>query len=398
MLAFVYSGCSTDGDDPKDNGGEGSVNPDGTPTSYWNDDSARLGIQVREGTPTAFFLGDAKYYETGVNCYDLFVASITKHEASYVFDTELSFEMLRVLKKNGVSVVRFSCSLYYAEDMPAYLNQRSEFLTALKRVAAYAEELNIGIVPSLFWQYKAVPNYYNEPTRCWGRAGSQTFSFLKSYTRDIVTTLSEFKSVYAWEFGNELNLEADLPNWQDAFGTTNPDYWFKTADIDVAFSAFIDVVQTNDPASRAIISGHANLRNSQFNQYAYNNWNTDSTTEYAQITDLLTPAGMQVSEHIYEFTRRFSDLGEVNLDNRIRIAMNTAADLGKVYVIGEFGAPDDDSYRLHYDALVRNNVQLSFVWNFSILGNIEYSFTEESERGQLLFGLIRSCNAKYNNK
>lgn len=68
------------------------------------------------------------------------------------------------------------------------------------------------------------------------------------------------------------------------------------------------------------------------------------------------------------------------------------------FLIANFGAPDDDSYKLYYDALVRNNVQLSFVWNFSILGNIEHSFVEKSRRGQLLFGLIRSCNAKYNNK
>lgn len=397
LLASVCVCCADDTTpaepvNPELPGGSDDPAPELT---YWTDDEAPIGLQVRTTDVPAFWLGDEKFYETGVNCYDLFLSSISRDGTSWKFDTSLPQEILSVLKRHEVSVVRFSGCVYYAEDIPAYVENKQRYLTTLARIASLAEQYEIGLIPSIVWQYRAIPNYCGEGTAAWGRADSRTIAFMKEYVKDVVTTLSRFRSIYAWEFGNELNLEADLPNWQEANNTTDPDYHFTSADLNFAFRTFIGVVQANDPAGRAIISGHANLRNSQYNQYAYDSWETDTTDQYRTITERLTPDGMQCSEHIYELSRPFSDLGTVGLEDRLRIARETAASLGKAYIVGEFGASSDEGYKAYYDALLGTGVQLSFVWNFSILGNIEHSFTEESDKGQMLFDYVRQYNARF---
>ncbi len=400
FLSAWLAACSADGSENSLPGNE-NQDPSGHPdapreSAYWTDPAVSAGLQVRGGEEPAFWLGDEKFYETGVNCYDLFLASISRNDdASWSFDTSLTQDMMRILKRNEVGVIRFSGCVYYAQDIPAYVENRQRYLATLARIANLAEQYRIGLIPSIIWQYRAIPDYCGEGTAAWGRADSRTIAFMKEYVRDVVTTLSRFKSIYAWEFGNELNLDADLPNWQEAFNTTDPDYHFTHADLNFAFRTFIEVVQENDPAGRAIISGHANLRNSQYHQYAFNSWETDSRDDYRTITGIVTPDGMQCSEHIYELTRPFAGMGTVGLEERLRIAKETAASLGKTYAVGEFGASSDDGYETYYDALLRAGVQLSLVWNFSLLGNIEHSFTADSDRGVLLFDHIRRYNARF---
>lgn len=68
--------------------------------------------------------------------------------------------------------------------------------------------------------------------------------------------------------------------------------------------------------------------------------------------------------------------------------------MGKIYYVGEFAGvlPSEGDYRIFYDAFLRAGVPLSLVWNFSIKGNIEHSFTAESDRGKYIFALIREYN------
>lgn len=391
LLLFVVGGCSAVGDDSQTS--DGSDDTD-SPVGYWDDTAAKYGLQT-SSKEVALYLGQTEYYVTGVNCFDLFTSGIRKVDDKYEFDTSIPFEILRRLKYQRVNVLRFSCIQYYAPDFAAYFDNKEAYLGLLAQIAERAQALQIGIIPSMFWNFRAVNDYYEEPIRSWGRPGSKTAEFITRYTKDVVSTLARYKSVFAWELGNELNLAADLPNWQDAFGTTNPENWFKGDDLNYAARIFTQTVEENDPQGRAIFSGHANLRASQYNQYTNNSWTTDTKAQFRQITDILTPERMQVSEHIYENSRRFADVGEVFLAERLRIAKASAAASGKTYFVGEFGGPDFEGYKAHYEALFSAGIQLSLVWNFSIDGTIEYSFTEESEKGKYLFELIRTYNKKF---
>ena len=285
-----------------------------------------------------------------------------------------------------------------SEDLPAYTDHRDDYLAALRKVAAYAQQCEIGLIPSFFWNYSAVSLYYGEPYRCWGKAGSRTVGFLMRYTEDVVTALREYKSIFGWEFGNELNLQADLPNWQERFDTEDPANWTKGDDIHFAFRTFADIVRAKDPDSRMILSGNATLRPSQYHQYVENSWDTDDTGQYRAITNLFNPYPINtVTEHVYETGRKFSDCGKVSLDRQLREAMYAARTLNKAYVVGEFAGvlQSEEAYRKYYDAFLDAGVQLTLLWNFALRGDVEHSFTATEPRGQYLFGLIREYNEKY---
>lgn len=133
------------------------------------------------------------------------------------------FATLELLKKEGIGLIRFNCGIYYSAELGAsYMTDRDAYIDALRQIAARAQELEIGLIPCLMWHYAAVPEYFGEPFRSWGRPGSKTAEFLKAYTTDIVTSLREYKSIFAWEFGNEFNLHADLPQYAQRHTQADP--------------------------------------------------------------------------------------------------------------------------------------------------------------------------------
>ena len=408
LAAAVLSvgGCGRDSSKRSAGAGE----PD-TVASYWTDSTARKGLYVSsDSTQTAsIYLNGAKYYATGTNCYELLLVSLhKKRDAQGRIDLSDSFAALDVLRRNGVGIVRFNCGVYFASELTAYTQNREEYLSALARLAAYAEKLEIGLIPSFFWIYTTVPDYVREPYRSWGIEGSRTTEFLKAYTTDVVEALKPYKSIFAWEFGNEFNLHADLPqyaqrhtqadppDWRDVFGTEDPDWRIRGKDILYAYRTFTRIVRRLDPDRRMLLSGNAILRETQYNQYTRDRMTIDDTKQYRKISRILNPGPIEtVSEHVYQHGRQFADLGKVSLDEQIAIAVETARSLGKVYVMGEFGAirGSREEYVPFFEAFLKAGVQLSLFWNFSLRGNIEQSCTP-TERGPYIFELIREYKQK----
>jgi len=408
LAAAVLSVGSGGRDSSKRSAGAGE--PD-TVASYWTDSTARKGLYVSsDSTQTAsIYLNGAKYYATGTNCYELLLVSLhKKRDAQGRIDLSDSFAALDVLRRNGVGIVRFNCGVYFASELTAYTQNREEYLSALARLAAYAEKLEIGLIPSFFWIYTTVPDYVREPYRSWGIEGSRTTEFLKAYTTDVVEALKPYKSIFAWEFGNEFNLHADLPqyaqrhtqadppDWRDVFGTEDPDWRIRGKDILYAYRTFTRIVRRLDPDRRMLLSGNAILRETQYNQYTRDRMTIDDTKQYRKISRILNPGPIEtVSEHVYQHGRQFADLGKVSLDEQIAIAVETARSLGKVYVMGEFGAirGSREEYVPFFEAFLKAGVQLSLFWNFSLRGNIEQSCTP-TERGPYIFELIREYKQK----
>ena len=362
LAAAVLSVGSCGRDSSKRSAGAGE--PD-TVASYWTDSTARKGLYVSsDSTQTAsIYLNGAKYYATGTNCYELLLVSLhKKRDAQGRIDLSDSFAALDVLRRNGVGIVRFNCGVYFASELTAYTQNREEYLSALARLAAYAEKLEIGLIPSFFWIYTTVPDYVREPYRSWGIEGSRTTEFLKAYTTDVVEALKPYKSIFAWEFGNEFNLQADLPNWQKEFGKTDARYWIQGRDVRYAIRLFAETVRSLDPDGRMIVSGHSAMRPSQYHLNTEYAFSVDDTQQYRAATELFTPDPAEgMSEHVYEAGREFADRGKVTLSEQIAVAMGTARSLNKVYIVGEFGGllPLKQAYRTYYDAFLDGGVALS---------------------------------------
>lgn len=354
---------------------------------YWDEDySGRLGIQVSgKGSPLMRLAG-RPLYVSGVNCYDLFIQSVSSSMSTV--DMEAS---INVLIEEEVPVVRFSGMVYHADEMRFYMESKAEYLSNLKTLAELCDEADILLVPSVFWQINTVPSYFDEPMSAWGDVSSRTYRFMAEYTEDFVNVLKDHKCIAAWEFGNEFNLAADiaLAGYPDISATA----------IGTALKGFAEIVQRLDPHHRMISSGHSVMRNAQWHLANERNWDVDSYDQYVEMIRIMTPEPVSgLSEHLYEDPRIFSDLGTLDTKDQIRAAMRAAGQLGKVYYVGEFTGPygkPAEVVKQYYDLFHELGVQLSLIWNYSYRGNIVDSFMAGTEPGDVAFGYMRELNGKF---
>lgn len=172
------------------------------------ENAMKYGLSNQNGT--LVFEG-APYFGMGVNFYNLFNSSFPKEEGD-AFDVSVAFYGLKVLAENKIPYVRANLGGYYWHELPVYLGRKEEYRAAILKIAKEAERLGVGIIPSFFWLIQCVSDYYREPMRAWGDETSLTRRFMREYTADMTALLKDCQSIWGWEFGNEYNLGADLPN------------------------------------------------------------------------------------------------------------------------------------------------------------------------------------------
>ena len=379
--------CQTEDKDKTQDVSAGIFAPD----VYWEDGySGKYGIQIgsaiNDSKAPRMQLGGNPLYVTGVNCYNLFVQC---HETDNMETNEMQ-ETVSVLAEEKVPIVRFSCSPFYASQMHFYTEQKEKYLSNLNKLAEMCDEKHILLIPSVFWNTSCIPEYFGESIAAWGDEGSKTYGFMVSYTTDIVNTLKNHKCIAAWEFGNEFNLAADIGS------QGYPDIPAKA--VSTAYHGFAQTIQALDNHGRLICSGNSVMRNAQWNLANNGSWNNDSFKQYVEITGVMTPDPMKgMSEHIYEESRVFSDLGTLNRTYQIIRAKEAAKSLGKVYYVGEFTGPktangDSTIVKKHYASYLSQKVQLSLIWNYALRGEIEWSFKAGTEYGDMAFKYMRKYN------
>ena len=166
---------------------------------YWHD-TFNFGITVDDGV---MMLGDEALYEAGVNCYNLVNQCFEDN-----FSSQKAKQTLDVLADYGISVVRFNCGGYAYDSIATYLENEDEFIQLLVEVCEYAEELQIGLIPSFFWLHHAVPDYFDEPIRYWGREDSQTIGFVREYTSTIVSYIKDIRRFLLGSLATSLTFLA----------------------------------------------------------------------------------------------------------------------------------------------------------------------------------------------
>ncbi|MBL9166556.1 MAG: cellulase family glycosylhydrolase [Verrucomicrobiales bacterium] len=357
---------------------------------------AALGLSV--GSEGQLLLEGRRYRGVGVNYYDLFVRQIPDPTDR---TAQLGMEQLASFK---IPFVRFSAGGYWPHDWRLYQTNRAEYFARLDSVVRTAERLGIGLIPSLFWHYSTVPDLVGEPVSAWGRTNSQTHSFMREYTRQTVTRYQSSRAIWAWEFGNEYNLPADLPNAAEhrapvvpALGTPSfrsPADDLSHAMIRVAVREFAAEVRRHD-AHRMIVSGHAFPRTSAWHQAAEGSWRPDSPEQFALVIAADNPLPVDsLCVRAYDLT---NDVG------RIPLAMQASRDLKKPLFVGEFGVPGPDTKQARkvFASLLGNietgGVPLAALWvyDFQAQAN-EWSVTLSNARGWQLEE-IRAVNQRIGN-
>jgi hypothetical protein len=125
-----------------------------------------------------------------------------------------------------------------------------------------------------------------------GNPQSRTQAFMRDYVREVVMRYRGSPAIWAWEFGNEYNLVADLPNAAEHRPSVVPSLGTPAArsardeltheQIRAAFTAFATEVHRYDP-HRLIITGNAFPRVSAWHQRTEKSWGKDTPEQFAQM-------------------------------------------------------------------------------------------------------------------
>lgn len=337
-------------------------------------DTCPLGLTVSENGE---LLKDCKPYKAvGVNYFDAFYRVLKDPtDKSYV----QGFEKL---SKNGIPFVRMMACGFWPNDWEIYLKDKERYFTLLDDVVKTAEKYNVGIIMTLFWNVSTIPDLVGEPVSAWGDPESKTISFMKNYTREVVSRYKDSPAIWGWEFGNEYNLIADLPKGYlpkvaPQYGTpkqrTERDR-LTYRDILTAFIQFADTVREIDK-HRIISTGNSIPRPSAYHLAFYGKWQKDSLIQFLYMLNLQNPKDFAaISVHIYPPTlndRYFMDVIVKSFEDLIRPMVEFTKRENRILFIGEFGvckhhANSKEEERIKYEELIKTieklEVPLSALW------------------------------------
>ncbi len=293
---------------------------------------ARDGMLLKDGKP---------WRGIGVNYFDAFYRTLRRpDDATYR-------EGFAELAKREIPFARFMACGFWPNDWKLYLEDKPRYFALLDGVVRAAEEHGIGLIPSLFWHSATVPDIVGEPRSEWGNPRSKTHALMRAYVREVVTRYRNSPAIWGWEFGNEYNLDADLPNAAQhrpavvpKLGT--PEKRSERDDLThdalaIALRAFAQEVRKHD-RRRIISSGNSAPRPSAWHQWKEKSWAQDSKDQFAERLLLDNPDPVDtLGLHVYEpREKRFGR--ETPVEAFVSAAMQVSAQVKKPLFIGEFGA------------------------------------------------------------
>ena len=324
--------------------------------------------------------------------------------------------------KQGLATIRTNFGGFYPTDWNLYLSDKPRYFELMDQFVNECGRLGIGIIPSLFWTAFAVPDLMKEPVAAWGDPQSKTIAFMKTYTREVVDRYKDHPALWAWEFGNERMLCADLPEppftpmWtQVRLGSPEkrvPEDAPKSSQLQTAYRLFAETVREIDP-KRPIITGDAVPRSSSLALRRHATWEPFNTIEdfrQTLIEDNPQPVNT-LTLHVYgPGGAKHPGHGMPGQDfaSCVKVTMQLAQQTGKPLFIGEFGpdpqSPDFATRRSEVEAMfaeiVAARVPLSAYWNYDIANpnltdQAPFDVTPDNQNRYIL-ELIRDANQRLN--
>jgi len=315
------------------------------------------GLTVENGV---LLRGGRPYRGIGVNYFDAFQRTLLAQPRTNCDDG------FRALAQHGIPFARICGGGFWPAEMKLYVTNRAEYFRRFDGVVRSAEQHGVGLIPSLFWQPACVPDLVGEPCDQWGNPQSRTHAFMREYVRDVVTRYKDSPAIWGWEFGNEYNLGANLPNAAEhrppivpGLGTPS----LRTARDELTYEmirtahvAFGREVRRHDP-HRVILTGDSILRDSAWHNWKENTWAKDTSEQFAEMLAANNPDPFDlISVHIYD-----------EATSRLTNVLAAARGLNKPVFVGEFGvkgprAESEAKFRELLAAIETNSVPLAAVW------------------------------------
>ncbi len=341
-----------------------------------------LGLSVRPDG--VLLLEGAPYRGVGVNYFDAFLRTLEGDPEAASYDAGFA-----ALESAGVPFARINGGGFWPVQWKLYLEDREGYFARFDRVVASAEAHHVGLIPSLFWCLSTLPDLAGEPCDQWGNPESGTHALMRQYIADVVGRYAASPAIWGWEFGNEYNLAADLPNasehrppvWPDlgTAGERSARDELSHAMVRTAIAEFAKEVRRHDPV-RAIFSGNSIPRSSAWHQMTEKSWTRDATERFMEMLADDNPDPVDtLTLHCYE---------PVDVE-RLQAAAVTARIARKPLFVGEFGVPGEGpdgpaAFLEMLRAVEASGAALAAVWVYDRPGDTEWGITPDGPRSYQL--------------
>jgi endo-1,4-beta-mannosidase len=258
-------------------------------------------------------------------------------------------------------------------DANIFFNDRAKYFQRIDNVVNIAAQYNIGLIPVFFWNYYTFSDIAEEFVDQIGEENSVTRQKMREFVTEIVNRFKNYRNIWAWEFGNEWNLMADLPNATNFLPPTNVSHGnppTRDPERDIVYtddmlSAMVDIgslLKSLDPV-RPISTGNSMSRASQWHQDQWrrgfipfaNSFDTDSPEEAEIMAVRHCPEPYDLySVHVYP----------ENYQRLVNFA-GYAANMGKPVYIGEFGTSqaEEGTFEAVLSA-VKTYSSISALWTY----------------------------------
>jgi hypothetical protein len=121
---------------------------------------------------------------------------------------------LAAASARGFRTIRFGASGFWPVDLQLWANAstRELYWAEFDSVVADATELKVKLIPSLLWNFFAIPDFCKEPLSALMAFSNETCSgrTAKQFTAEVVSRYANNPAIAYWEIANEFNIFADL--------------------------------------------------------------------------------------------------------------------------------------------------------------------------------------------
>ncbi len=361
--------------------------------------------------------GGEEFYGVGVNYYDMFIGIFYNK-----WDTSNVMNALDNLKAYDCKVIRFATLPFMAKDMGYYTMVEDTYWSKLDEIVKKCEELEIGLIPSMFWTFSCFDQYGESYQTAIFDENSKGMAFIREYTEKFVQRYAESPAIYGWEFSNEKILSADLPH---TVGTSS---YYSTDALNHIYAEWAAIVAANDPYDRVISTGDTNPRESQYNQWKNGTWNRDTMEQHLEVMAAINPGDINtVSQHQYSLGSVLGagDKTAPLFDAKtwktfFEYLLNVSSNMGKACYVGEAGFAlskdlgwenvTEEHLQAVYDSIgnatCETGMQLVLLWNYDDTtmetdgyvyhqgGGVEYSWNENTTWGRIALEMMKEVNAK----
>lgn len=358
----------------------------------------KYGFHVEsDGTIT---LEGEPFYGFGVNYY----AAFARHVESEEQRTDEFKAGLAGLSSYNIPFIRIPLCSYLPTYYDLFDRDPERVFSYMDQVLDECYKNHIGVVCSLMWWSSVVPAHVGGKRSDIGVIGSPTLEYAKNYTKAIVERYADHPAVWAWEVGNEYNLDADLCDkefkiflWPDGIASMpkeniNGYDYYTSEELRTFYTEVAKVIRQYD-TYRMITTGNGEMRPFAYAIYKSSQkmskdhtwemrWNGNTRKQFDEMNAYMTPDPIDaLSFHLQsgsadgsnKYVMEFDMFGErLSSEEYFKAYYDTAKALGKACYFGEFGdmlemesAPDViEKFKEVTDAISASGIQIASLWQF----------------------------------